>query len=285
MCAFTDCLRKDRAACTDNLSSQRDGLRKKRHGRRPPARTYQQSQTRSHIRAESPLQDTGSTAASLPQQCNSFASHCTALPSGGYPELAAPSNSITPSLSHLRSDILEPEKASILPKPSLMRAWADAYMTYGFYYCPVAEPKDLSGPDRSILLRHGICLVGNMMRHDPSGPKLAEAFYEKIKLLISINHEHDMVRTLQTLCLLTCWHGKASDPVTLDGPWHWTGVALRLTIQLGLHREATYARRPDAASLRRIFWYLQVRYSSETYKSITSCILTQNSRTATPSKP
>jgi len=95
------------------------------------------------------------------------------------------------------------------------------------------------------------------MRHDSSGPKLAEGFYEKTKILISINYEHDQVKTLQTLCLLTCWHGNSSDPVSLDGPWHWIGVALRLMLQLGLHRGSTYAGRHGAGCLRRIFWQLQ----------------------------
>lgn len=264
---------------TDDTASQRDGIRKGRPGRRLQDGAHQEGQTQRPVGTELPFQGPGNTAASLHQQSSSFPRHCSAIPHEDSLKTPA-SKSTIPQPSPLRDSILESMKASILHKPGLVRAWADAYMAHAFHHCPVVEQRDLSAPYRSILLQHGLCLVGNLMRHDPSGPKLAEQFYEKIRIMISINYEHDQVQTLKTLCLLTCWHGNSSDPVSLDGPWHWIGVALRLILQLGLHRESTYAGRHDAGCLRRIFWQLQVCISLQNYMSVLTC----NSRTATASK-
>ncbi|KAH8647346.1 putative acetamidase regulatory protein [Xylariales sp. PMI_506] len=80
--------------------------------------------------------------------------------------------------------------------------------------------------------------------------------YEKVKVLISLGSEKEPVQTLKVLCLLSFWGGKPSNPVGLDGPWHWTGVAGRLAMQMGLYRESTYQNRANASCLRRIFWQI-----------------------------
>ncbi|KAI1296445.1 putative acetamidase regulatory protein [Xylaria venustula] len=102
------------------------------------------------------------------------------------------------------------------------------------------------------------------MRHDPRGPELANELYEEVKLLICINYDKDMLQILKSLCLLSLWSVKPSNPITLDVPWHWIGVAVRLASQMGLHRESTYMNQPDAKCLRRIFWTL---YNSDTLEA------------------
>ncbi|KAF2727893.1 putative acetamidase regulatory protein [Polyplosphaeria fusca] len=100
-------------------------------------------------------------------------------------------------------------------------------------------------------------MVANLMRHNPRAPDVATELYERIKLLICTNSEPDPAQTLKVLCLLTLWNCRPSTPVSVDGPWHWLGVGLRLAVQMGLHRESTYLDRPNASCLRRIFWFLQ----------------------------
>ncbi|EED24350.1 acetamidase regulatory protein, putative [Talaromyces stipitatus ATCC 10500] len=101
-------------------------------------------------------------------------------------------------------------------------------------------------------------MVGGLLTHDTNGPEQAHELYQKLKLLMSINYEEDCVQTLKALCLMSCWSVKPSSPVNLDGPWIWTGLAIQLVTQMGLHREGTYATRANSGCLRRVFWYLLV---------------------------
>ncbi|KAI0505579.1 fungal-specific transcription factor domain-containing protein [Xylaria bambusicola] len=157
-----------------------------------------------------------------------------------------------PNLQALRKSVqLDPT-----PRPVLIRAWADAYWQSVFHYCPVLEAKDLDGSNASTALGKAICLVGNLVRPNPRGFKLANELYEEVKLLICLDLDRDTARTLKAICLLSLWSAKPSNPITLDGPWHWIAVAVRLALQMGLYRECTYVNRSDAKSLRRIFWTL-----------------------------
>lgn len=158
----------------------------------------------------------------------------------------------------LRDAILKATQVAVLPRPALLSARIDAYMTHIFHHCPVVDPSELSGTGVSVLLQQSLCMVGNLVRHESVGPEQSQNLYQKLKLLLSINYEPDCVQILKTLCLMSCWSGKPSSPVSLDGPWKWTGLAIQLAMQMGLHREHTYARRPNAGCLRRIFWQLYV---------------------------
>lgn len=160
--------------------------------------------------------------------------------------------------SHIPSDILNTTRAANLPRPALCRAWTDAYRTHAFHHCPVIEQKDLYTSSSSSLLQLSICIVGNLKRHDLSGPKLAQEFYEKVKVLIAVNYEQDSIQLLKIFCLMSCWSGKPSNPICLDLPEHWIGIAARLILQVGLHQESAYTKLADTRCLRRIFWSIHV---------------------------
>ena len=144
------------------------------------------------------------------------------------------------------------------PRSVVFKAWADSYIKHAFHHCPVVEQRDLSSPVSSSVLHKAISMAGNLMRHDPSGPTLAQGLYERVKTLIYANHEKDMVKVLKAMCLISLWSGLPCNPVRLDGPWHWIGLAVRLVLQMGLNRESIYRDRPNAGCLRRIFWQLHV---------------------------
>ncbi|KAI1358054.1 hypothetical protein F5Y08DRAFT_322704 [Xylaria arbuscula] len=189
-------------------------------------------------------------------QPNTFISRCSNGYYGEYDDIIGAEGAPFSTSVQLHEAVLKSVKLNSAPRPVLIRAWADAYLKFIFHYCPVLEDKDLHGSNVSTTLGKAICLVGNLVRRIPRGPKLADELYEEVKLLISINHGKDTVQTLKAICLLCLWSAKPSYPITLDGPWHWIAVAVRLAFQMGLHRECTYSNRPDAKYLRRIFWTL-----------------------------
>lgn len=269
-CVSSCRLLRNVARCADDTTSRRDGVRKRRAVGTPQKRASQGSQAGNSLLTDSLSQKTIRSFDALTEQGNSgsasrpraqlsrtFTSHCTKSYYEAPLETIVPERAV-PDSSPMRDAVLMSTQAAVLPRPALIRAWTEAYMTHAFHQCPVIEYKDVSDSGSSVLLQLSLCLVGNLMRHDPSGPKLAQELYEQLKVLIAVNYEQDCIQTLKALCLMSCWNGKPSDPVSLDEPWHWIGVAARLILQMGLHQEHTYAKLSDNGCLRRIFWQLYV---------------------------
>ncbi|KAF4835130.1 Acetamidase regulatory protein [Colletotrichum tropicale] len=163
---------------------------------------------------------------------------------------------LPPRIVQARDVILGATQANILPAPSLRKALMDSFIEYVLPYCPVVDSKDLTDDNSSTLIQLAVCLVGSLMRHDPSSLQLSYSFYEKIQTLLYIDFEDDNMALLKTFCLLSCWAPASPYRVTLHGPWHWTGMAVRLAIQMGVHTQSSYAEDESAGCLRRIFWYL-----------------------------
>lgn len=161
-----------------------------------------------------------------------------------------------------KTTILEVTKADVLPRPALLRALVDAYFIHVYPLYPVVDREDVLGPEPSVLLQQAVCLAGSLMQHGPGSVRLCRSQYEKVKTLIHLNHEADNLALLKALCLITCYSVVSTDRVTLDGPWHWLGVAIRMALQMGLHQQSTYARSANAGCLRRIFWQLVVRIAA-----------------------
>ncbi|KAL3440879.1 fungal-specific transcription factor domain-containing protein [Aspergillus insuetus] len=184
-----------------------------------------------------------------------FIAQHSVLACDGSPALpASPSAAwLSPSVSHL---IISATGATTLVAPALRSALTDLYFEHLFHHYPVVDPDELSVADPSILLQQAVCLVGNLMRHGAEHMNLSYALYEKVKTLIFLNHEADPVITLKAVCLMSCWSAQRPDTIGMDGPWYWTGVAIRLAVQMGLHRECTYLNKPRSGCLRRVFWQL-----------------------------
>lgn len=157
-----------------------------------------------------------------------------------------------------RDAILAATEADLLPPPALLQALKDSFVEHVLPQYPVVDPGDLSDPNASILLQQAVCLAGSLMRHDQNSLQLGYSQYEKVKTLLHIDYEHDKLALLKTFCLLSCWSPASPYLVTLDGPWHWTGMAVRLATQMGLQKQSTYSNHERAGCFRRIFWHLRV---------------------------
>ncbi|KAI0543367.1 hypothetical protein F4679DRAFT_569071 [Xylaria curta] len=253
--------------CRNCRRSRQPCIERQGARRRPNTR----HQTRSNVDAESQpssrVRDTAtdqtaatesdSPSTSSRAQGARFISHCSTNYYGEYTEAATFDESLAVTSSYARDALLESIQTDAPPRPVIFRAWVEAYMTHSFHHCPVLEQRDLSDSLPSVVLQKAISMVANLTRLDPRGPKIATELYERIKILICMNSELEPVSVLKVLCLLALWNGRPSTPVSVDGPWHWTGVGLRLAIQMGLHRESTYLERADASCLRRMFWFLR----------------------------
>lgn len=240
--------------------SRRDGVRKKRKSAR-------RTQDRSAAHAVSPSADIPhchsrplSQPVSVPSVTSeprgfispSVVMNCQASP----PELAQASACLLPA--DVRLSILDPTGAAVLPRPAMLQALKDMYFQHAHPFCPVVDECDLEGPDTSVMLQQAVCLVGGLMQHGAEMVQFCCSQYQKVKTLIFLNQEEDNVALLKTFCLLTSFSIIPTDQVTLDGPWHWSGMASRLAIQMGLHRSFSYDQHANPVCLRRIFWQLIV---------------------------
>ncbi|EXJ53483.1 uncharacterized protein A1O5_13259 [Cladophialophora psammophila CBS 110553] len=157
-----------------------------------------------------------------------------------------------------RSKVLKASEADVLPKPAMRRALYDAFFTNLAHVLPLVDRKELESSDSSVLLQQAVCLAGSLLRHPnlPDSFSRTNAFYEKVKLLLCLDTEPDMLSVIKALCILTLWSPHSPETVSLNGAWHATGSALRLAIQMGLHQNSTYEAASDAKSRRRIWWFL-----------------------------
>ncbi|KAF1734788.1 Acetamidase regulatory protein [Beauveria bassiana] len=178
----------------------------------------------------------------------------TDTPTPGLP--ASPGSSgITP---RVKLSALRATDAHRLPKPALRQALFDSFFTNLNYCFPIVSRSDVESPGSSVLLQQAVCLAGSLMRHPslPDSFPRAQAIYEKIKILICVNFEPNMLTVLKALTFLTLWSPNPPHMVSLDGPWHATGTAVRLAIQMGMHKDSTYANKPDRKCRRRLWWLI-----------------------------
>lgn len=163
---------------------------------------------------------------------------------------------------HVREEILRVTGATSLPSPSKIQAFTDAYFKHLHHRAPIIDREDLVVGEPSILLLQAICLIGSCLRHpkDQSAVALSEQYYLKVKTLLYTNHETDNFIILKAFCILCFWNVISPVVVSLDGAWHWLGVAVRLAYHMGLHRESTYPKIPNPGASRRIMWFLFVSF-------------------------
>ncbi|KAK5046779.1 hypothetical protein LTR84_007132 [Exophiala bonariae] len=154
--------------------------------------------------------------------------------------------------------LLQCVEATILPKPPLLAALTEAYFANVFDRYPVTDRREFDDPTCSVLLKQAVCMAGSLTRHSSRGDGLAlsRRLYEKTKLMLSLNYDPNPVTVLAALCLMICWSPNPTDLLSLDCPWQWTGTAIRMALQMGLHKESTYLKHSQPGRLRRLWWIL-----------------------------
>lgn len=182
-----------------------------------------------------------------------------------FPEILQGHARVADSAYHQQLDdwrirILSASSADAPPKQPLRQVLLDAFFASRGHSFPFITRNDVEAPGASILLQQAVCLVGSLLRH-PQLPDTfirSQTFYEKIKLLLALDVESDMMTVLKALCLLTIWSPIPSNISSLSGPWHATGTAIRLAMQLGMHHKSTYRNKANAQDWRKLWWFLYV---------------------------
>lgn len=148
-------------------------------------------------------------------------------------------------------------------KEPLQQALIDSFRVHLRHLYPVIQDSD-NGPsdtDLPLLLRQSLCMAGSLIRRIGSVEDLVlpHTLYQAISgRIYEDNHQEGSITVLKAMYLLSCWSLRPPYVVSLEGPWHWIGMAIRHAIQIGLHRESTYAQHAGSDCCRQIWWGLVV---------------------------
>ncbi|KAF5674577.1 cutinase transcription factor 1 beta [Fusarium denticulatum] len=78
-------------------------------------------------------------------------------------------------------------------------------------------------------------------------------FYDRVRLLYSLNYESDRMTLIQSLLLLSHWYDGPDDD---KDTWHWMGIALTNAQVGGLHRDPQHLKiSQEEKKLRRRLWW------------------------------
>ncbi|KAL2827254.1 hypothetical protein BJY01DRAFT_255777 [Aspergillus pseudoustus] len=149
--------------------------------------------------------------------------------------------------------------------PGLQESHLDTYFEYAQVWCPIIDREAFESNSElqgSLLLRHALALCGNQIKP----PLLVHAssmdHYTRAKELFYGNHEPNPLVRIIALMLFYWWSAEPPNVVSLDTTSWWTGTAIRLAQQVGLHREPALESPTlagESLGLRRRIWWTLVR--------------------------
>ena len=150
--------------------------------------------------------------------------------------------------------------------PGLQQSHLDTFFEYASVWCPVLDKVTYdTTPElqQSKLLRHALALCGNQISPSLIDCTSSLEYYNRAKESFYLNHEPNPIICILSIMLFYWWSDKAPNLVSIDDTWWWTGTAIRLGQQIGLHRELRPGQSlwpGESPELRRrIWWTLVVR--------------------------
>lgn len=140
----------------------------------------------------------------------------------------------------------------------LCRALLDSFAQHWGHIYPFIDTTQLRNTPP--LLQKALLLAGCLVRRIDTVEdlQLPYALYQQAKEAIYTSSGRDTTTLLMAITITSCWSLRPPSVISLDGPWHWAGMAMRLALQLGLHQERTYSSLQDSHACRLVWWHLVV---------------------------
>ncbi|KAJ5084669.1 hypothetical protein NUU61_009248 [Penicillium alfredii] len=159
--------------------------------------------------------------------------------------------------------------ALTLPEPALADQLVQAYFAYVNTGYPIVDEdlfmtqyrnRDPADPP-PVLLLQAILLVGaHVSRPKAERDALKEIFFRRTKYLFDNRIERNRDILVQVALLLT-WHSDSADDDVAADAHFWVGVAARIAMGLGMHRDPVSSRfvTRDRRMWRRV-WFILVQF-------------------------
>lgn len=154
--------------------------------------------------------------------------------------------------------------------PVILRdAFLETFMEQCFIWCPILDRDFLQGDsngriilDESLLLQQALALCGTRVNPPLIDSKDPAVHYQHVKQMFYSNSEKDPLVRLISIMLLFWWSLGAPNLPNMDNAYWWTGIAIRMAQEMGLHREPQAHESSSLGSVlglrRRIWWTLFV---------------------------
>ncbi|KAH7110928.1 fungal-specific transcription factor domain-containing protein [Dactylonectria macrodidyma] len=148
---------------------------------------------------------------------------------------------------------LEGSSAVGVPPDVLMDSFLETFDEYCFTWCPILEVRDLETP--SPLLKNALALAASQITRTALQHALPEEYYIRAKKCFYDGQEADPMTVIKAVMLFYWWSPVSPLLFNQDSIWWWTGAAIRLGQEVGLHREPDASIQPHEQSLRRRTWW------------------------------
>ncbi|KAL2827257.1 fungal-specific transcription factor domain-containing protein [Aspergillus pseudoustus] len=144
---------------------------------------------------------------------------------------------------------------------ALQASFLESYFAHCHTWCPVLDP-DVLLPhlDQSPLLQHALALCGNRVNPPLIHMQDSADYYAVAKAHFHSGSEKNVFVRLASIMLFWWWSTGSATMLSMDNAWWWTGIAIRIAQEMGLHREPPLSLPRSTAGLRRrIWWTLFIR--------------------------
>lgn len=165
------------------------------------------------------------------------------------------------------------EPSQILPvddiPTELQEAHLDTYLEYASTWCPILDRSSFESDaalQSSLLLRHALALCGNRINPPLLEHTSCDDHYDRAKKLFYNSKEENPIVSIMAILLFYWYSADPPTVVSLDTTAWWTGTAIRLAQQIGLHCDSLPNHVPlssESAGLRRRIWWTLVVSHSE----------------------
>lgn len=161
--------------------------------------------------------------------------------------------------NHLISPAGEPvalSDGSISISPPLLESFLESYVHCCHTWCPVLDQDLLLAHlDHSPLLQNAIALCGNRVNPPLIRVRDSAEHYSIARSHFYGGTENNALVRLASVMLFWWWSTGCATMPNMDNAWWWTGIAIRIAEEMGLHREPPSTLPPPIAGLRRRIWW------------------------------
>lgn len=144
----------------------------------------------------------------------------------------------------LRSSHLRAPSAQL--EAPLRQALLDSFAGNLEHWYPFVNASQIH--EKPSLLQKAVLLGGSLTCRIETVADLQIPYglYQQCKEAIYSSGDGEPTTLLMAITITACWSLRPPSVISLDGPWHWAGLAMRLALQLGLHHERTYCHLQDS---------------------------------------
>lgn len=145
--------------------------------------------------------------------------------------------------------------------PVLQDVFIESYLEYCFVWCPVLDRDFLqnnAGAEDCSLLQHALALCGSCINPPLIQVKSPAVYYRGAKTIFYNDYKVNPLLRVASIMLFFWWSAGAPNLTNMDNAWWWTGIAIRIAQEAGLHREPQPNQQDqpwETVGLRRRIWW------------------------------